>query len=113
MFFFCLIACDPHNQNQYNVRTYNADDLAIIYVNQHIVVQKTYGGGDSGFVNVNSYLITGVNNFTFTDYNGNGPYGWAFELKKDSTIIFSNSNAGNGISNQIVYNNTILISICV
>lgn len=50
----------------------------------------------SGYVNVNGYLVTGLNNFTFIDYNGQDYYSWGFELRKNCDIIFSDIQSYNG-----------------
>lgn len=107
-------------QSQYYVRVYNIDDIGTSIVNQQTVVTISYLG-DSGYINVNSYLRNGLNNFTFTDYNNGGPYAWGFAIQQNSQIIFSNvaGQAGTyGANNndgsktyQYVYSNTIPLNI--
>lgn len=105
-----MIACIQH---QYYIRGYQADDTETIWVNKNLVVSVGVGD-DSGHVNVNPYLLNGLNNFTFMVYNGPLYYSWAFELKKNSEIIF-NSTDGNhndtSKESQYVYNNTISLNV--
>lgn len=71
-------------------------------------------GQDSGYVNVTGYLVDGLNNFTFIDYNGMTIYCWAFQLKQNSQIIFSNVQGYNGDGSrtyQIVYNYTVSVNV--
>ena len=97
---------------------FNIDDISYAFVNQQYVFGKQFGT-DSGFIDVNPYLLNGLNRFVFLTYNGQGAYRWGFQIMKNGQLIFGDIQGLEGVvsaySNmsreyQFVYNKTISIN---
>ena len=92
----CILLCTACVSDQYFVRVYNVDDWGTAIVNGYTVATASYLG-DSGYVNINAYLINGMNNFTFTMYNYVRTYNWGFEIRRNTVSMFSDQLGVAGI----------------
>lgn len=96
------------------------DDTSYGYVNGNTIISQG-SGQDSGFIDVTSYIVNGVNKFNFLTYNGDTGYCWGFQIKKNNVIVFTDVAGQQGVygannndfskTNQYVYNQTISINV--
>ena len=106
---------------RWQVRVYNIDDVGTAYVNNREVFGIALRG-DSGLVNINSFMTDGDNYVRFTLYNGPLGYGWGFQILKDGNIVWRDeagvitltgaigaNNDDHTRINQIVYDKTLVL----
>ena len=114
--FYRITGC---SDDLFSIRVFNIDDISYAFVNQQYVIGE-HGGTDSDFINVNPYLLNGLNRFTFLTYNGGAAYTWGFQIMKNGHIVFDDTQglagsvpAYNDTSReyQFVYNKTIFINV--
>jgi hypothetical protein len=91
--------------HRYYIHIYNVDDDAKAKVNGKLIATMSFGQ-DSGWIDINSYLLEGDNTIELTGENG-PESGWAygFDLKRDDSIIWSDS-CGSAGSNGCEYSDT-------
>lgn len=77
--------------HRYYIHVFNIDDIARVKINAQLIATMSFNN-DSGWIEITKYLLEGDNTIELTDENGPGG-GWAygFDLKRDESIIWSDS----------------------
>lgn len=76
--------------HKYYIHIYNVDDIAKMKLNGQLIATINFEN-DSRWIEITKYLLEGDNTIELTEENG--PDGWAygFDLKRDESIIWSDS----------------------
>ena len=70
------------------VRSYNTDDIGVIWVNGQLVGASTYRN-DTDWININDYLLPIDKNIVaFASYNGSSGGSWGFGLRRDDVSVW-------------------------
>lgn len=115
---FLPASAEPNRQppRRTYVRSYQADDVARIWINERLFYTSKHYDEDSGWLEITGVLRSGKNTIRFELENGRQGYVYGFQIKDDETIVFDKScgTRGHGCNNDdtrtgIVYRETIIL----
>lgn len=105
--------------DRFYLRVYNVDDTATARLNGNQIAMATFGG-DTGFFEITKLMYKGDNVVVFNAHNNGGGYTWGFQIKKNDSIVFSESAGTSGVvgannndatqTNKDVYNKSMYLN---